>query len=210
MQNSYLDDIIVVSQSKQDLTEWTNEVLTHIQDFGFQLRPGKCHFYLLAIKYLGFIFDRYGCRPDPANVTAIQRMPPPSGINSLCSFLWLVSHYESFLLSKHQIKSPLNKVLTKDIKWTWPVDCQQSFEKIKASLNSDLLLTYFDPTQKIVVAADASSYGVGEVVSHIFADKSEKVIMHAARSLMPAERCYSQVEKKALVLIFAVKKFHKM
>ena len=95
----------------------------------------------------------------------------PSDLSSLPSFLGLVSHYGSFLTSLHQIKAPLSKLLTKDIKWTWPVDGQQSFEKIKASLNSDLRLAYFDPTQKIVRAADASSHGMGAVVSHIFADK---------------------------------------
>ena len=40
--------------------------------------------------------------------------------------------------------------------------------------------------QKIVVAADALSYGMGAVISHIFADKSKKPNMHAARSLLNA------------------------
>ena len=62
----------------------------------------------------------------------------------------------------------------------------------------------------MVIAADACSHGVGAVISHIFADKSEKGIMHAARSLMLTEHNCSQVEKKVLALIFAVKKFHKM
>ena len=35
---AYLDGIIVVDQSKQELTERIDKVLTHIQDFGFQLR----------------------------------------------------------------------------------------------------------------------------------------------------------------------------
>ena len=73
---AYLDDIIVVGQSKQDLTELTIKVLTRIQNFGFHLRPEKCYFYLQAINYLGFIFDRYSRRPDPAYVATIQRMPP--------------------------------------------------------------------------------------------------------------------------------------
>ena len=71
-------------------------------------------------------------------------------------------------------------------------------------------LATFDLIQKIFVAADASNHGVGAVILHIFADKSEKAIMHAARSFTPAKRNYSQIEKEALGLIFAVNKFHKM
>ena len=48
------------------------------------------------------------------------------------------------------------------------------------------------------------------MISYIFPDKWEKAIMHAARSLTPAECNYSQIEKEALALIFALKKFHKM
>ena len=116
---------------------------------------------------MGFIFDYHGHHPDPANVAAIQRMLPPSEVSSLRLFLGLVSNYGSFLPSLHQIKSALNKLLTKDIKCSWPLDCQQSFEKIKGLINSDFLLT------------------------HIFPDKPEKAIMYAARSLTPTERSYS-------------------
>ena len=73
---AYLDDIIIVGQSNQELIERISRVLTCIQDFGFQLRPEKCHFYLPSIKYLAFILDCQGRRPDPANVAAIQHMPP--------------------------------------------------------------------------------------------------------------------------------------
>lgn len=60
------------------------------------------------------------------------------------------------------------------------------------------------------MAADASSHGVGAVISHAFADRTEKTTMHTARSLTTAERNYSQVEKEALATIFAAKKFHNM
>ena len=81
-----------------------------------------------------------------------------------------MSYYGSFLLSLHQIKTPLNKLLTKDTKWSWPITCQKSFDKIKSLIKLDQLLTHFDPNKKIVVAADASNHGVGVVISHTFTD----------------------------------------
>ena len=61
----------------------------------------------------------------------------------------------------------------------------------------------------IIIAADASDYGVGAVISHQFAGGQEKAIAHAGRALTKAEKNYGQIEKEALALVFAVRKFHR-
>ena len=107
------------------------------------------------------------------------------------------------------LRGPLNELLKKDKPWLWTTECQESFEKIKKTLNSGLSLTHFDPTLDIIVASDASSYGICACILHKLPDGSRKAVAHASRSLLPAENQYSQIEKETLGIIFAVTKFHR-
>ena len=59
---------------------------------------------------------------------------------------------------------------------------------------------------EIYVACDANNIGLGAV--HKIKDGRLKAVHHVSRTLLPAERNYSQIEKEGLGLIFAVKKFH--
>ncbi|BHF79290.1 hypothetical protein SprV_0602241000 [Sparganum proliferum] len=206
----YLDDIIIVGRSPAELQDRVCAVLERVQEYGFRLWADKCQFFLDSIKYLGFVFDVNGRHPDPENIRTIQRMPAPKNVSQLRLFLGLISYYSAFLPSLHDVRAPLNRLLQKDALWCWSPDCEKAFAQLKSMLSSDLLLTRYDPTLPIVAAADASNHGVGAVISHTFPDGSEKAIMHASRTLTPAEKNYGKIEKEDLGLVFAVKKFHKL
>jgi hypothetical protein len=78
-----------------------------------------------------------------------------------------------------------------------------------AVLLSPALLTYYDPRLPVIVSADASQHGIGVTISHKLYDGRECVVEHASRTLTAAEAAYSQIEKEALALVWAVKKFHR-
>ena len=62
-----------------------------------------------------------------------------------------------------------------------------------------------NPKHKLVLACDASAFGVGAVLAHRF---DRETIGYASRSLEPAERNYSQLENEGLAGILRVKHFH--
>ena len=67
---------------------------------------------------------------------------------------------------------------------------------------------HYDPDLPIRVAADASSYGLGAVLSHVLRNGTEHPIAYESRTLTPSEKNYAQVEKEALAIVFGVRKFH--
>lgn len=59
----------------------------------------------------------------------------------------------------------------------------------------------------VQLTCDASPTGVAGVLSHVI-DGSERAIAFASRSLTPAEQNYSQLDREALAIVFAVQHFH--
>ena len=64
----------------------------------------------------------------------------------------------------------------------------------KNLLQLDSLMVHFDQDKPILLACDASPYGVGAVLSHQMPDGSDRPIAFASRSLSPAERNYSHLD----------------
>ena len=104
--------------------------------------------------------------------------------------------------------APLYQLLQKDVRWTWGSEQEKAFEAAKSALQADSLLVHYDESKPLVLACDASQYGLGAVLSHIMEDGQERPVAHASRTLTLAEKNYSQLEKEGLTIIFGVKKFH--
>ena len=65
------------------------------------------------------------------------------------------------------------------------------------------------PLKDIIVVSDASNLGLGVVILHKENNRWVKAVAHASKILLPVEKGYSQIEKEALGIIFALKKFHR-
>ena len=85
---------------------------------------------------------------------------------------------------------------------------RKSFIASKKLLTSSELLVHFNPHLKIILACDASSYGVRAMLAHRMPDGSERPFGYASHSLLKAEKNYSQLEREGLACVFGMKWFH--
>ena len=75
-------------------------------------------------------------------------------------------------------------------------------------LSSDKVLVHFDPTLPVGISCDASNVGIGAVLLHCFPDGSERPIANASKTLTQSQRNYSQIQKEAMAIVYALKKFY--
>ena len=83
-----------------------------------------------------------------------------------------------------------------------------TFHKAKNQLQSSDALVHYDPEKELVLSCDASPYVVGAVPGHVMEDGSERPMAYASRTLSTEEMNYGHLDKEALAIVFAVKKFH--
>lgn len=205
----YFDDICMAGSSAKTLYQTIIKVFKRLNEFGFQIKMEKCKFFVDEICYLGNVINKNGIHPDRKRIEAILKMPAPKNVSELRSFLGAIHFYGKFIKNMRTIRAPMDQLLSSGTKWTWTESSQTSFNKFKDILNSDLMLTHYNPALPVFVAADASNVGVGACIYHQYPDNSIKIIYHASRALTPAETNYGQIEKEGLALVYAVTKFHR-
>ena len=142
---SFLDDILVFGRTRIEHDRNLEQTLTKIQEYGFKLKAEKCKFRMTQVKYLGHIISGKGVSTDPEKVAAIAKMPVPKNISELRSFLGAVNYYARFIREMHTLRKPLDELLKQNVSWNWNDNCQKSFDRFKELLQSDLMLTHFNP-----------------------------------------------------------------
>eukprot|EP00731_Ephydatia_muelleri_P020882 Em0013g609a len=204
----YIDDILVTGSNEIEHLRNLEQVFNRLKEHGIRLRKDKCVFLSHSVDFLGHRIDAEGIHPLPRKVEAMVKAPAPRNITELKSFLGMVNYYAKFLPNVSTHLFPLYALLKKEHGWKWDKECQHAFVLIKKMLSSTQVLTPYDPKLPLRLAADASAYGLGAVLSHEWPDGSERPIAFAPRTLASAERHYAQLEKETLALIFGIKKFH--
>ena len=193
----YIDDILVAGKSQEEHLANLVEVLQRLEDAGMRLKEEKCSFCLPEVEYLGHSISAEGLRPSVTKVQAITDAPKPSKVSELKWFLGLMNYYAKFIPNLATTLAPLYKLLGNNQSWQWKKEQQSAFEKVKELLIAPNLLAHYDHAKPLVLACDASSYGLGAVLSHTTEDQVERPIAYASRSLHPGERKYSQLDKEA-------------
>lgn len=70
----------------------------------------------------------------------------------------------------------------------WEEEQENSFQELKRQLVEMTQLAHFDEILPLVLATDASSYGIGAVISHIYPDGSERPIAFASKTLNDSQK----------------------
>ena len=204
----YIDDILVTGRNDREHLDALEKVLQRLSSFGLRLKRKKCFFMQPSVEYLGYIVDKDGLHATTAKIEAIVNAPKPRNVQELRSFLGLVNYYGKFICHLSTLLQPLNHLLCKNVTWKWSGECQKAFDELKTQLASSDVLVHYDPSRPLKLDCDASSYGVGAVLSHVFPDGLERPVAYASKTLTQSERGYSQLEKEALSLVYGVNKFH--
>lgn len=136
------------------------------------------------------MINKSGIHKVKKKITAIQNMPVLENKDQVRSFVGLVNYYGRFFPNLSSTLYPLNNLLKSDVRFVWSKQCEEAFLKVKLEMQSNTFLVHYDPTLPLVLATDASPYGVGAVLSHVYPDGSERPIQYASQTLNYTQQAY--------------------
>lgn len=204
----YLDDVLIAGKDFDDCYRRLNLVLERLARANVKINFNKCKFFVSQLPYLGHIISDKGLMPNPEKVSTINAAKIPKNSTELKAFLGLVNYYGKFLQNLSTTLNPLYHLLKKDVRFLWDFKCDEAFKQCKEKILNANVLTFYDPKQPIVISTDASSYGLGGVISHVI-NGTEKPIWFTSFSLNHAQKSYPIIHLEALAVVSTVKKFHK-
>lgn len=105
---------------------------------------------------MGYTISKAGLQKNPDKTKAIASIQRPKDVSDLRQFIGMVVFYNNFIPDMATRLNPLYKLLLDDTKFIWNKKCQQSFDNIKAELQSDRVLMPYDEKLPLILATDAS------------------------------------------------------
>jgi len=202
----FMDDFLAFGSFFQSCLENLNIVLRRCVETNLVLNWEKCHFMVTEGIVLGHKISERGLEVDKAKVEIIEKLPPPTNVKGIRSFLGHAGFYRRFIKDFSKIAKPLCNLLNKDTLFSFDKNCLAAFDRLKQKLTTVPIITAPDWSLSFELMCDASDYAVGAVLGQ----RKEKlfyIIHYASKVLNDAQSNYTTTEKELLAIVYALEKF---
>ena len=107
----FMDDFSLLGNSFDNCLENLRSALIRCEETNLVLNWEKCHFMVQEGIVLGHRISTRGIEVDKAKIKAIEKLPPPSSVKGIRSFLGHAGFYRWFIKDFSRIKKPLSSLL---------------------------------------------------------------------------------------------------
>nr|GFC76517.1 reverse transcriptase domain-containing protein [Tanacetum cinerariifolium] len=121
----------------------------------------KSHFMVKEGIVLGHKISKNGIEDDKAKIEVISKLPHPTTVKVIRSFLGYAGFYRRFIKDFLKISRPMTHLLEKNSPFIFSNECIQAFITLKDKLTKAPILIALNWDQPFEHMCDASDYVVG-------------------------------------------------
>nr|GEY07006.1 reverse transcriptase domain-containing protein [Tanacetum cinerariifolium] len=110
------------------------------RDTNLVLNWEKCHFMVKEGIVLGHRISKSGIKVDKAKVVVIAKLPHPTTVKGIRSFLGHAGFYRRFIRDFSKISRPMTRLLEKETMFFFSEECIESFNTLKKKLTEAPIL----------------------------------------------------------------------
>ncbi|GKB03766.1 transposon ty3-G gag-pol polyprotein [Tanacetum coccineum] len=177
------------------------KVLKLLHDNRFFAKLSKCCFGREQVVFLGHLISSKGVSVEEEKILAVKSWPIPSTVKDVRGFLGLTGYYRRFVRNYGLIARPLT-ALTKKDGFLWSKEALKAFNDLKQALLTTPVLRLPDFSKPFVIECDASSDGVGAILS-----QEDHPVAYFSKGFSPSNRFKSAYDRELLALVLAVQKW---
>jgi hypothetical protein len=136
----FMDDFSVYETTFDECLTNLTKVLKRCVEVNLVLNWEKCHFMVQQGVVLGHIISEKGLEVDKAKIKIIEKLPPPTSVKEIHSFLGHAGFYRRFIKDFSKITKPLTNLTMKDVDLNFDEHCFEAFCMLKEALMSAPIL----------------------------------------------------------------------
>ncbi|GJU05455.1 reverse transcriptase domain-containing protein [Tanacetum coccineum] len=148
---------------------------------------------------LGHKISKKGIEVDKAKIDVISKLPHPTTVKGIRSFLGHAGFYRRFIKDFSKISRPMTHLLEKNTPFIFSEDCILAFQTLKKKLTEAPILIAPNWDQPFELMCDASDYAIGAVLGQRI-EKHFRPIHYASKTMTEAETNYTTTEKEMLAV----------